>query len=49
MQYHAAIQQLDTFRVGQALRTQDLAAQHDWTRKEEHVGKLLKLIERKFA
>ena len=28
---------------------QDLANTHDWSRKEEHVGKLLKLIERKFA
>jgi hypothetical protein len=52
MEYHAAIQQLDTFSDPETAKryvTQDLAAKHDWSRKEEHVGKLLKLIDRKFA
>jgi hypothetical protein len=50
--YHAAIQHLDTLPTADAALTyvrQELAQQHDWSRKEEHVGKLLKLIERKFA
>jgi hypothetical protein len=52
MEYHAAIQHLDTLPTADAALAyvrQELAQQHDWSRKEEHVGKLLKLIERKFA
>ncbi|WP_262903250.1 hypothetical protein [Hymenobacter psoromatis] len=50
--YHAAIAHLDTLpdaATATAYVRQDLARQHDWSRKEEHVGRLLKLIERKFA
>ncbi|MFD1871881.1 hypothetical protein [Hymenobacter bucti] len=52
MEYHAAIQYLDALPDADAAMAyvrQDLANTHDWSRKEEHVGKLLKLIERKFA
>jgi hypothetical protein len=52
MEYHAAIQHLDTLPTADAALAyvrQELAQKYDWSRKEEHVGKLLKLIERKFA
>jgi len=52
MEYHAAIQHLDTLpdaETAAAYVQQDLATRHDWGLKQEHVGKLLKLIERKFA
>ncbi len=52
MEYHAAIQHLDSLPTAEQARsylTNDLALRYDWARKEEHVGKLLKLIERKFA
>jgi hypothetical protein len=52
MEYHAAIQHLDSLPTADAAMAyvrQELANTHDWSRKEEHVGKLLKLIERKFA
>lgn len=52
MEYHAAIQHLDTLLNADAAKqyvTDTLAKSHDWTRKEEHVSRLLKLIERKFA
>ena len=52
MEYHAAIQHLDSLPVADQARafiTGDLSQRYDWTRKEEHVNKLLKLIERKFA
>ena len=51
-EYHAAIAHLDTLpdaAAATAYVRQDLARQHDWSHKEEHVGRLLKLIERKFA
>lgn len=52
MEYHAVIQHLDTLPDAEEARqyvTDELATKYDWTRKEDHVGKLLKLIERKFA
>ena len=52
MEYHAAIQHLDTLpdaTAAKAYVTGKLASQHDWARKEEHVQRLLKLIDRKFA
>lgn len=52
MEYHAAIQHLDTLPDADAAVAyvqQELAPRHDWSRKEEHMAKLLKLIERKFA
>lgn len=51
-EYHAAIQHLDELPTAEAATAyvrQELASQYDWSRKEEHVGRLLKLIERKFA
>ncbi len=51
-EYHAAIQYIDALPTADAAMAyvrQELANRYDWTRKEEHVGKLLKLIERKFA
>ena len=52
MEYHAAIQHLDSlsdFEQAQQYVTQNLAQRYDWSRKEEHVNKLLKLVDRKFA
>jgi hypothetical protein len=52
MDYHAAIQHLDSLPTADQARayvTSDLSQRYDWSRKEEHVNKLLKLIERKFA
>jgi len=52
MDYHAAIQHLDALPTADQARAyvaDDLAPRYDWSRKEEHVNKLLKLIERKFA
>jgi hypothetical protein len=54
MEYHAAIQHLDSLPTPDQARayvTSDLASRYDWNnnRKEEHINKLLKLIERKFA
>lgn len=52
MDYHAAIQHLDSLPTADQARayvTGDLSQRYDWGRKEEHVNKLLKLIERKFA
>lgn len=50
--YHAAIQHLDSLADYEQTRLyviQNLAQRYDWSRKEEHMAKLLKLIERKFA
>ncbi len=52
MDYHAAVQHLDSLTNADQARsyvTVDLSQRYDWSRKEEHVNKLLKLIERKFA
>ena len=52
MEYHAAVQHLDSLIDPEQARqyvTQNLAQRYDWSRKEEHVAKLLKLVERKFA
>ncbi|UOQ66862.1 hypothetical protein [Hymenobacter volaticus] len=52
MEYHAAIQHLDTLSDAESAKryvSQQLASKYDWTRKDEHVNKLLKLIDRKFA
>jgi hypothetical protein len=51
-EYRAAIEHLDALPSADAALAyvrQELAQRHDWSRREEHVGKLLKLIERKFA
>ena len=52
MDYHAAIQHLDSLPSADQARayvTANLSQRYEWSRKEEHVNKLLKLIERKFA
>ncbi|PJJ47776.1 hypothetical protein [Hymenobacter chitinivorans] len=52
MEYHTAIQHLDTLPnadVAKRYVTEDLAQKYGWVRKEEHVNKLLKLLDRKFA
>ena len=52
MDYHATIQHLDSLSTAEqalAYVSGDLSQHYDWSRKEEHVNKLLKLIERKFA
>lgn len=52
MAYHAAIQHLDTLPDAESAKryvSEHLASKHDWARKDEHVNKLLKLIDRKFA
>ncbi|RDC65268.1 hypothetical protein [Adhaeribacter pallidiroseus] len=52
MEYYQAIQALDKLEDASQAKnfvTQDLASRYNWTRKEEHVNKLLRLIDRKFA
>ncbi|MCC3157907.1 hypothetical protein LJ737_11710 [Hymenobacter sp. 15J16-1T3B] len=52
MEYHAAIEHLDALPTADAARryiSEDLAQRYQWVRKEEHVNKLLRLVERKFA
>ncbi|NVO31914.1 hypothetical protein [Hymenobacter lapidiphilus] len=52
MRYHAAIQHLDTLPDADAAKryvTDNLAAEQQWVRKDEHVNKLLRLIDRKFS
>ena len=52
MEYHATIQHLDSLPSANEARayvTDSLSQRYDWSRKEEHVNKLLKLIERRFA
>ncbi|RSK47298.1 hypothetical protein [Hymenobacter rigui] len=51
MEYHAAIQHLDTLPGAELAKryvTEELAAKYQWVRKDEHIAKLLKLIDRKF-
>lgn len=52
MEYHQVIKTLDEFKEAESAinyLTQELALKYDWSKKEEHVNKLLRLIERKFA
>lgn len=52
MEYHSVIQHLDTLPNAESAKRyviENLAAQYNWSRKEEHVNKLLKLIDRKFV
>lgn len=52
MEYHAAIQHLDTLPDASTAKryvTENLMNQYSWVRKEEHINKLLKLIDRKFG
>jgi len=52
MEYHAAIEHLDqlpTAAAAAAYMQQELAPRYDWSSKEEHVAKLQKLLDRRFA
>lgn len=52
LEYHAAIQHLDSLPTADQARSyilENLSPRYDWTRKEEHVTKLLKLLDRKFT
>lgn len=52
MEYHAAIEHLDALPTADAARryiTDELAQRYQWVRKDEHVNKLLRLVDRKFA
>lgn len=52
MRYHAAIQHLDSLPDAAAAKhyvTDNLATEQQWVRKDEHVNKLLRLIDRKFS
>ncbi|PSR56539.1 hypothetical protein AHMF7605_25115 [Adhaeribacter arboris] len=52
IEYYQAIQVLDKFEDAASAKnfvTQDLASRYNWTRKEEHLNKLLRLIDRKFS
>lgn len=52
LEYYQVIQTLDQFTDAASAKnyvTSNLANRYDWSRKEEHVTKLLRLIDRKFA
>ncbi len=52
MQYYNAIKTLDEFKDAESAKDfvqRDLAPRYDWSKKEDHVNKLLRLIERKFS
>ncbi len=52
LSYYQAIMALDEFSNPEDAKlfvTQNLASKYDWSRKTDNVGKLLRLIERKFA
>jgi hypothetical protein len=50
--YHATIKKLDEFAEADDAKNyllKEVAVRYDWAKKEEHVNKLLKLIDRKFT
>lgn len=52
IEYYQAIQTLDKFTDATSAKnyvTNDLTSRYNWSRKEEHINKLLRLIDRKFA
>ncbi|QHL87522.1 hypothetical protein GU926_08760 [Nibribacter ruber] len=52
MAYHAAIKQLDeqpSAEEGRRVLIEEIGSLYNWSKKEEHVQKLTRLIERKFA
>ena len=52
MVYHEAIQKLDAFPDAESAKHylfNDLAEKHNWVKKEEHLNKLARLIDRKFS
>ncbi|MEJ8801112.1 hypothetical protein [Pontibacter sp. H249] len=51
MTYYNTVKQLDEYNDADTAKNyvlQEVAPKYDWSRKQEHVNKLLKLIERKF-
>jgi hypothetical protein len=52
MSYYHTIKALDEYHEPEAAKryvTQEVASKYDWSKKQEHVNKLLRLIERKFS
>ena len=52
LEYYEAIQKLDAYPDADSAKNyllNDLANKHSWVKKEEHISKLVRLIERKFA
>ena len=52
MEYHAVIKKLDELADADAAKNyllKEVAVRYDWSKKEEHVQKLLRLIDRKFT
>ncbi|WP_207435276.1 hypothetical protein [Sabulibacter ruber] len=52
MSYHAVIKQLDEYNNAEQAKQyllKEVGSRYNWTRKEEHVQKLTRLIDRKFA
>jgi hypothetical protein len=52
MTYYQTIQQLDEYKNAEDAKQyvlHDLSSKYDWSKKQENVGKLLRLIERKFS
>lgn len=52
MQYYNVIKTLDEFKDAESAKNyfiKDVSSRYDWSKKEDHVNKLLRLIERKFA
>ncbi|GAB3541368.1 hypothetical protein GCM10027443_40620 [Pontibacter brevis] len=52
MTYYHTIKTLDEYNDPETAKryvTHELASKYDWSKKQEHVNKLLRLIERKFA
>lgn len=52
MTYYHTVKQLDEYSDAESAKRyfmQEVAVKYDWTKKQEHVSKLLRLIERKFA
>ncbi|MCJ8166942.1 hypothetical protein MKJ04_19025 [Pontibacter sp. E15-1] len=52
MTYYHTVKELDEYTDAESAKrhvTQTLANKYDWSKKQEHVNKLLRLIERKFS
>ena len=52
LEYHAAIQHLDSLPTADQARAyilENLSPRHNWAQKDEHVARLLKLLDRKFS
>ncbi|GAB3199254.1 hypothetical protein ABID22_001757 [Pontibacter aydingkolensis] len=52
MTYYQTVKQLDEYTDAEAAKLyvmQEVAVKYDWSKKQEHVSKLLRLIDRKFS